>query len=152
MKIAGILLIVIAMMGGPGYWYYNDTQKRLAILQENNAKLEMAVATNEDTIKQLQIDYAKANKILNETQEKFRAIQAQNQVLADKLAKHDLGMLGASKPGLVGNIITGASNKAGRCFELESGSVLTEEEKNAKTANSFNSECPWMWPGNTPTE
>ena len=152
MKIAGILLIVIAMMGGLGYWYYNDTQQRLAILQENNAKLEMAVATNEDTIKQLQIDYAKANKILNETQEKFRAIQAQNQVLADKRAKHDLGMLGASKPGLVGKIITGASNKAGRCFELESGSVLTEEEKNAKTANSFNSECPWMWPGNTPTE
>ena len=70
MKIAGILLIVIAMMGGLGYWYYNDTQQRLAILQENNAKLEMAVATNEDTIKQLQIDYAKANKILNETQEK----------------------------------------------------------------------------------
>ena len=61
MKIAGILLIVITMMGGLGYWYYNDTQKRLAILQENNAKLEMAVATNEDTIKQLQIDYAKAN-------------------------------------------------------------------------------------------
>ena len=136
MKIAGILLIVITMMGGLGYWYYNDTQKRLAILQENNAKLEMAVATNEDTIKQLQIDYAKA----------------QNQVLADKLAKHDLGMLGASKPGLVGKIITGASNKAGRCFELESGATLTEEEKNAKTANSFNSECPWMWPGNTPTE
>lgn len=152
MRVTGILLVIIVVILGMGYWYYNDTQARLAILQENNAKLEMAVATNEDTIKQLQIDYAKANKILNETQEKFRAIQAQNQVLADKLAKHDLGMLGANKPGLVGNIITGASNKVGRCFELESGAALTEEEKNAKNANSFNSECPWMWPGNTPTE
>ena len=39
MKLAGILLIVIGVMGAGGYWYYNDTQARLSILTANNAKL-----------------------------------------------------------------------------------------------------------------
>ena len=45
MRLAGILLVVILVMGGVGYWYYNDTQARMAILQDNNAKLNIAVQT-----------------------------------------------------------------------------------------------------------
>ena len=45
MRLAGLLLIVIIVMGGIGYWYYTDTQARMAVLQENNAKLEIAVKT-----------------------------------------------------------------------------------------------------------
>jgi|TARA_B110000503_G_scaffold112483_1_gene168696 hypothetical protein len=152
MRIAGILLIVMAVMTGIGYWYYTDTQKRMAILTENNAKLEMAAAISEETLASVRADYAKANGILQDTLTAFRTVEAQNKVLADKLARHDLGLLGASKPGLVVKIINSASDKTGRCFELESGAELTEEEKNAQTANSFNSECPWMWAGNTPAE
>jgi len=47
MKLAGLLLIVIMTISGMGYWYYTDTQNTIAVLTANNAKLEMAVATNE---------------------------------------------------------------------------------------------------------
>ena len=45
----------------------------------------------------------------------------------------------------VEKIINEASKNALRCFELQSGSPLTESEKNAKTEKEFNSECPWMY-------
>ena len=46
-KLAIVFFFLMAGMGAAGAWYYNDTQERLAILQENNAKLETAVQTNE---------------------------------------------------------------------------------------------------------
>ena len=65
MRLAGLLLIVIAVMGGIGYWYYTDTQARMAVLQENNAKLEIAVQTNEQALESLQADYARVNTELS---------------------------------------------------------------------------------------
>ena len=115
-KLAGILVIVMGVMVAGGYWYYNATQERIAILTENNAKLQTAVATNEETITSLQADYAKIQETNSELNDKFASIRKQNSVLSDKLSKHDLGVLGANKPGLVERVINGASAKAGRCF------------------------------------
>ena len=49
-KLAIVFFFLMAGMAGAGAWYYNDTQERLAILQENNAKLETAVQTNEQAL------------------------------------------------------------------------------------------------------
>ena len=65
MKLAGVMFLIMLAMGGIGYWYYNDTQARMAILQENNAKLEIAVETNEAALESLQADYA--DKLIEET-------------------------------------------------------------------------------------
>lgn len=138
-------MIVMAAMVAGGYWYYNDTQARISTLTENNAKLETAVATSEATIDALQADYAKMAATNEQLNNEFANIRRQNQVLADKLSRHDLGVLGSSKPGLVERVINGASEKAGRCFELISGAELTEKEQNATSANAFNSECPWLY-------
>lgn len=145
MRLAGLLLVVIMVMGGIGYWYYTDTQARMAILQENNAKLEIAVQLNEETISTMQADFAAANAELQRVNQEFASIQRQNQVLADKLERHDLGLLGASKPGLVERVINNATDKVGRCFELLTGAELTDDERNAANANAFNSECPWLY-------
>ena len=145
MRLAGILLIVIGVMGAGGYWYYNDTQARLSILTANNAKLEIAVQLNEDTIKTMAANFAAANAQLTKVNEEFAVIRRQNQVLADKLARHDLGVLGAGKPGLVERVINKATEKVGRCFELLSGAPLTDSERNATNADAFNSECPWYY-------
>ena len=147
MKLAGMLLIVIFVMSGIGYWYYNDTQERMAILQENNAKLEIAVATNEQAIESLQADYAAAaaeNARLNEA---YAEIRRQNSRLSSKLADMDLGLLAAEKPESIERAVNRGTNNANRCFELLSGSPLTEEEKNAQNGEDFNKECPWLWPG-----
>jgi len=127
------------------YWYYNDTQERMAILNENNAKLETAVATSEAAVESLQRDYEKANQELGELNEKFSNIRKQNKTLSNKLGRHDLGNLAENKPGLVEKVITKASGKANRCFELISGAELTEKEKEATNGKSFNSECPWLF-------
>ena len=51
---AKIMIGIIIMMSGIGYWYYTDTQNTIAVLTANNAKLNLAVATNEETIKTIE--------------------------------------------------------------------------------------------------
>jgi cell division protein FtsB len=145
MKLSGILLIVIMTMGGIGYWYYTDTQKTIAVLTENNAKLEMAVATNEETIATMAADFAAANAELKRVNTEFAAIRQQNNRLASKLADFDLGLLAANKPESIERAVNRGSANAGRCFELLSGADLTEDEKNAENGESFNKECPWLY-------
>jgi len=145
MKLSGILLIVIMTMGGIGYWYYTDTQKTIAILTENNAKLELAVATNEETIKTMAADFAAANAELRRVNTEFAAIRQQNNRLASKLADFDLGLLAANKPESIERAVNRGTANASRCFELLSGATLTEEEKNAENGESFNKECPWLY-------
>lgn len=149
MKLAGLMFVLMLGMAGIGYWYYNDTQARMSILQENNAKLNTAVQISEQAVASLQADIQKANEQLKVVNQEFAAIRAQNNVLADKLAKHDLATLGAGKPSLVERLVNKGTANAGRCFELLSGAPLNEKEKEAKDGKSFNNECPWLWPGNT---
>ena len=140
----GILLAVLAVCAG-GYYYVKNLQTQLDTAKAEIVGLNTAIQINEETVKSLQIDNKKLqveNKKLNE---KFAEIRAQNQVLAKKIERHDMGLLGAAKPKLVDKIIDNASNKAGRCFELLSGAELTEKEKNATTGKKFNSECPWLF-------
>jgi chromosome segregation ATPase len=142
---AKIMIGIIIMMGGIGYWYYTDTQNTIAVLTENNAKLNLAVATNEETIKTMAADFAAANEELKKTNAEFAATREQNNQLASKLQEHDLELTAAARPKSVQRLINGGSRNAGRCFELLSGSPLTEKEKNATTDKSFNNECPWLY-------
>jgi chromosome segregation ATPase len=145
--IKGMLIMgaVMATMTGGFYWYYKDTQSRMALLTQNNAKLETAVQINEQTISSLKVDYERANAELNRINNEFQTIREQNRELSNRLARHDLGVLGSEKPDLVQRIINGASEKVGRCFELLSGAPLTDKEKEAKSDKEFNSECPWLY-------
>jgi len=140
------LLIVIALMGAGGFWYYKDSQSRIELLTANNAKLEIAVQTQTQALESIQADYARASEELTKVNDEFRVIRNQNNILANKLAEHDLGVLGASRPDSVQRVINNASRKALRCFELLSGAEFTQAEMEATDAKSFNSECPWLYP------
>ena len=150
MRLAGLLLVVIIVMSGIGYWYYTDTQARMAILQENNAKLEIAVQTNEAALESLQVDYASAQLELTNLNEEYTSIRRQNQQLANKLQAIDLTAAAISNAEGIQRAVNRGTANAGRCFELLSGSPLTEEEKNAENEIAFNKECPWLWPGPSP--
>jgi chromosome segregation ATPase len=143
-----IMMVVLAGIAG-AFMYVKALQADLAVAKANAAKLETAVQMNEETISSLQSDYARVNQELTTVNEEFASIREQNRVLANKLAKHDLGVLGEAKPGLVGRVINRATEKANRCFEIISGAELTETEKNAKSGQEFNSECPWLWTDST---
>jgi len=147
LKLAGIMMIVMMAMGGIGYWYYTDTQQRMVILVANEAKATMAAKESEQAKKIMEENYQRVTQELKEVNDKFATIRASNNVLSQKLQRHDLGVLANKKPGLVQKLINRATVNANRCFEIESGAKLTEKEKNAKTGKAFNNECPWLWSG-----
>ena len=145
MRLAGILLVVILVMGGVGYWYYNDTQARMAILQDNNAKLNIAVQTNEAALESLQADYASAQNEISSLNEAYSAIRRQNQRLADKLQEIDLTAAAIANAEGIERAVNRGTENAGRCFELLSGAELTEKERTAQNGIAFNKECPWLY-------
>ena len=145
MKLAGVMFLIMCAMGGIGYWYYNDTQERMAILQENNAKLEIAVATNEEALESLQADYASAQNEIQSLNDAYTAIRRQNQQLADKLQKIDLTAAAIANAEGIQRAVNRGSENAGRCFELLSGAELNEKERTAKNDIAFNKECPWLY-------
>lgn len=155
MRLAGLLFVVIMVMSGIGYWYYNDSQERMKILQENNAtlkanqaNLEQAIATQQETMEQLQKDFEAAAAENAALQEAYTAIRKQNSRLADKLQKIDLEAAAIANAEGIERAVNRGSKNAGRCFEILSGSPLTEKELNAENEIAFNKECPWLWPGN----
>ena len=145
MRLSGILLIIMMTMGGVGYWYYTDTQRTIAVLTENNAKLEMAVATNEQAIQAMVADNAAKDAELQRVNSEFASIRRQNQQLAGKLAQIDMTAAAIANPEAIERAVNRGSVNAGRCFELLSGAELTEREKNAKNDIAFNKECPWLY-------
>lgn len=144
-KLAGVLGLIILLMGGLGYWYYSGSQATISTLQKNNTKLETSLELSEKTVTKLKSDITLANSQISTLNKEFADIRKQNNALADKLEKHELGVLASRKPGLVERVVNNATQKAGRCFELLSGADLTEQEKSATSSRAFNSECPWLY-------
>jgi chromosome segregation ATPase len=133
------------VMGGIGYWYYTDTQARMAILQDNNAKLNIAVETNEAALDSLQADYATAQNEISSLNEAYASIRRQNQRLADKLQEIDLTAAAISNAESIERAVNRGTLNAGRCFELLSGADLNDKERNAENGIAFNKECPWLY-------
>ena len=59
---------LLGIFGYGAYWYYNDTQQRIATLRENNAQLEVAVQTANESVDTLRADVAKFSKLNNQLQ------------------------------------------------------------------------------------
>jgi septal ring factor EnvC (AmiA/AmiB activator) len=144
-KLAIVMFMLLLGAGGIGYWYYNDTQERLAILTSNNAKLNTAVELNEQTISSLEQDYAKASGELATLNQQYVSIRRQNQQLADKLQEIDLTAAAIANAESIERAVNRGTLNAGRCFELLSGAELNEKEKNAQNGIAFNKECPWFY-------
>ena len=88
-----LMLIVLAVLGSVGYgavWYYNDTQARIATLRENNAKLEIAVETAEQSINNLQEEAARSQELMNELSAKLQKAEQYGDDLRNKLRQLDL--------------------------------------------------------------
>ena len=140
-KLALVMFVLMCAMGGGAYWYYNDTQERIAILNENNAKLESAVATNEQALA-AQTAAFESMRVQNEKlQKEWTEINNRNRSLEDRLSRHDIGASGVAKPGLTEKVLNNATKNAQRCLEIFSGSPLTEKELSATKPSEINNEC-----------
>ena len=140
-KVALVMFVLMCAMGGGAYWYYNDTQERIAILNENNAKLESAVATNEQALA-AQTAAFESMRVQNEKlQKEWTEINNRNRSLENRLSRHDIGAAGVAKPGLTEKVLNNATKNAQRCLEIFSGSPLTEKELSATKPSEINNEC-----------
>jgi len=122
------MIVVIGLIGGVlygGYYYYKDTQARIAILTENSAKLEQATNTQKQTIDTLVEDAAKFRVLNKELNTKLEAANDYKNTLIDKLRKHDLAKLSLKKPGLVEKKINNGTKKLFESFENLSGADPT---------------------------
>ena len=68
------LLIILALLAGVGYgayFYYNDTQQRIATLRTNNANLESSNKSLEVKIKAMEKNVQKQIEITNNLNKDF---------------------------------------------------------------------------------
>ena len=91
------LLAALLLLGGLSYYLWNENK----ILTANNAKLETAIATQEEAIKTMQNDFALQTTQLNELQKKSQAAQNEMNRYLDIFKRHNLTKLAAAKPGLL---------------------------------------------------
>ena len=121
LKIAGVFFILMLAMAGLGYWYYQDSQTRIATLQENNAKLETAIAVSEESIKTLQEDMIKVAEANLQLQQDLQKAEAYGDDLRSKLRQHDLTALALRKPGLLEGKMNGATANLWREITVDTG-------------------------------
>ena len=85
-----LVLGIVASVGYGAVWYYNDTQARIATLRENNAKLEVAVETAEQSINNLQEEVARSQELMNQLSAKLQKAEQYGDDLRNKLRQLDL--------------------------------------------------------------
>ena len=112
-KIYAILAIVgiVATVGTGAFVYVSSLQERVATLQANNAKLEGAVRTQQETIKRATEDAKHFEQLNTQLSADLKAAEAGVDKLRSTLANHDLTRLTLAKPGLIQTRINNATNE-----------------------------------------
>ena len=88
-----IFVFILVILGGIGYgayFIYNDTMQRMAVLRDNNAKLEVAVKAKDSTIKALKENMEKQIKLTKDLSNKLTIAEENNKKISNLLAKTDI--------------------------------------------------------------
>ena len=153
-----IILVVLMGAGGFGGWtYFQKMQAENKVLQvegivlkENQTTLEQAITDQQEVIAEKQRQAEQIQAANNALREETARLDQERSNLAKKLGRHELDILAANKPGLVTRVINKASKNALRCFEVLTGSPLTQNEIEASKPSQYNAECPSIHPNNRP--
>ena len=108
-----IFLLIMGIMGGVGYggyMYYIDTQERLGILRENNAKLVVANDAKDATIKQMLETQNKAAELNQALTVRLQKSEEYGDTLRSKFAKINILRMAIDEPyileGKINNAVT----------------------------------------------
>ena len=120
-KLAAVMAMLMVAMGGAFSWYYNDTQERIGVLRENNAKLETAVEISENSLQTLQEDVVRLNQANKQLQADLQAAEAYGDELQSKLRKLDLVQDALKDPERLEGKMNGATAKLWRGITEDTG-------------------------------
>ena len=98
LKIIFVFVIILSVMSGTFYLYYKSSQETIATLHQNNAKLEVAMQTQQATIKNLKTSFDKQILLAGKLQVKLLDAETGYKKLSSKLRRHDLEELSRAKP------------------------------------------------------
>ena len=100
LKVYIFLLImgILGSVGYGGYMYYIDTQERLGILRENNAKLVVANDAKDATIKQMLETQNKAAELNQALTMRLQKAEEYSDTLRSKFAKINILRMAIDEP------------------------------------------------------
>ena len=119
-----LLIIVAGLLGSVGYgayWYYNDTQQRIATLRENNAQLEVAVQTANASLETVRADVAKMADLNNQLQQDLQKAEAYSDELRGKFSRLNLVVEALKDAAILEGKMNGATAKLWRGFMEDTG-------------------------------
>lgn len=119
-----VIIFIVAILGGVGYgakYYYDTTQNTIATLRDNNAKLEVAVQTSEESLRTLQGDVTRLNGLNKSLQEDLQKAEQYGDELRQKLSKLDLVVEALKSSKSLEGKMNGATAKLWRDFMDDSG-------------------------------
>lgn len=143
-----VYLIMLALLGAAtyaAYYYYNDTQAKLAQYAANQARLETALETQraataalqqniqvmQTTVRTLNQQFTDSRRTVQELERRFNETSSGQQ--------RDFGALAAAKPGLVQTIVNTATQDVFKCFEQISGANVETDSDLYKNCDSISS-------------
>ena len=138
-----ITVVMILGISGAGV-YVMKLRSDNATLKANQIKLEQAVDSQQKVIEQQKKDFQDIMKPNQEINQLVNTLRKKFNDLEQRFNKknRDYDKVAIERTGAIERIINSASNKAGRCVEIASGSPLTEAEKKATKKSEINTECP----------
>ena len=124
LKIA-LVFIVLAAAGG-GLFYVKQLQSNLEIARLNNAKLESAIETSEQSLAILKEDNARLNSLTDQLNADLSKSEQYGDELRATLNKHNLTHLANKKPGLIQNRMQGKTDELWKDLESITSDTPTE--------------------------
>jgi hypothetical protein len=88
---------IAVVLGVAAFWFYNEN----VTLKENNAKLEIAIAQQEEAIQVIKESYERQGAALNQMASKNAQIESEMNGYLDIFRRHNLNKLAIAKPGLI---------------------------------------------------
>ena len=88
-----LTIAVVTLIGGVvygGFYVYQDKQKRIATLQQNNAKLEVVAKENEQVVRTMRVETARLNDLNRSLQGKLSRAEESRERLLTRLQEINL--------------------------------------------------------------
>jgi predicted negative regulator of RcsB-dependent stress response len=140
-KMLLILTVVIGAVGFGAWKYYQYTQEQIRIYAVNAATAELAQQQAEAAVESLKRDMVEIQAQFTKVTSEFKVAQGRVDALENKLSEHEIGNLAQKKPKLIEKIVDKGTKDVLRCYEILTGSPLTEDEIAVTKKSKANTTC-----------